>query len=300
MSLLLPEGLTLRRATGADAEIIARIVAADERAIRGHADVEPAVAADWLRLAELKGEAWLVEDPGGEPSAFALVLVDAALADAWVNADAPVYGSLVELTERVARDRGATTMRQGAYAEAAARRADLEDRGYRVVRHFWRMQIVLDGPPREPEWPAGAEVSTLTRADARAFYDAIQEAFADEWGSHPMPFDEWVRFRFEAPDADLTLWFLVRDGGEVAAVLRGDANRFGGGWIGMLGVRKPWRRRGIGRALLQHAFCEFYRRGERRVSLGVDAENAAGATRLYERAGMHVRHEDLVYEKELD
>jgi hypothetical protein len=123
MSLLLPEGLTLRRATGADAQIIARTVAADELAVRGHADVEPAVAAEWLRLAELKGEAWLVEDPGGEPSAFALVLVDAALADAWVSADAPVHPSLVELTERAARDRGATTMRQGAFAEAAARRA---------------------------------------------------------------------------------------------------------------------------------------------------------------------------------
>jgi ribosomal protein S18 acetylase RimI-like enzyme len=64
-------------------------------------------------------------------------------------------------------------------------------------------------------------------------------------------------------------------------------------------VRKPWRRRGLGLALLQHAFTEFWRRGERTVALGVDAENPTGATRLYERAGMHVLFDAVVYEKPL-
>jgi mycothiol synthase len=41
------------------------------------------------------------------------------------------------------------------------------------------------------------------------------------------------------------------------------------------------------------------RRGVRSVGLGVDAQNPTGATRLYERAGMHVVFEAIVYEKEL-
>jgi mycothiol synthase len=51
--------------------------------------------------------------------------------------------------------------------------------------------------------------------------------------------------------------------------------------------------------LLQHVFVEFRRRGEAHVGLGVDTENPTGATRLYERAGMRIVNEDVVYEKEL-
>jgi len=55
----------------------------------------------------------------------------------------------------------------------------------------------------------------------------------------------------------------------------------------------------LGLALLHHAFTEFWRRGERAVALGVDAENPTGATRLYERAGMHMLFDAVVYEKQL-
>ncbi len=60
------------------------------------------------------------------------------------------------------------------------------------------------------------------------------------------------------------------------------------GWVGTLGVRRQWRKRGMGLALLRHSFNEFYRRGKRKVGLGVDAQNLTGALRLYENAGMHV------------
>lgn len=69
--------------------------------------------------------------------------------------------------------------------------------------------------------------------------------------------------------------------------------------MGALGVRPAWRGRGLGRALLVHAFGDFHRRGERRVGLGVDSENATGATRLYESVGMHVDQETVVWEKVL-
>jgi ribosomal protein S18 acetylase RimI-like enzyme len=69
--------------------------------------------------------------------------------------------------------------------------------------------------------------------------------------------------------------------------------------VGAIGVRKQWRRRGLGLALLLHAFGEFYRRGQPRIGLGVDAQNPTGATRLYERAGMHVAYEAIAFEKAL-
>ena len=71
------------------------------------------------------------------------------------------------------------------------------------------------------------------------------------------------------------------------------------GWVNTLGVRRPWRRSGLGLALLRHSFGELYRRGKRAVGLGVDANSLTGATRLYEKAGMHVIHQMNNYEKVL-
>ena len=58
-----------------------------------------------------------------------------------------------------------------------------------------------------------------------------------------------------------------------------------------------WRKRGLGLALLLQAFNEFYQRGDRTVGLGVDAQSLTGATRLYEKAGMHVTRRYDTYEK---
>ena len=84
------------------------------------------------------------------------------------------------------------------------------------------------------------------------------------------------------------MWFLIRDGNDVAAV-RNDPERNGGGYVGALGVARPWRGKGLGRALLLRTFAEFYARGAPRVTLGVDAENPTGATKLYEGVGMTSR-----------
>ena len=69
------------------------------------------------------------------------------------------------------------------------------------------------------------------------------------------------------------------------------------GYVSVLAVRRPWRKRGLGTALLQHSFAEMKRRGMKRATLGVDAENLTGAVALYERAGMHVEHRYDCYQK---
>ena len=68
-----------------------------------------------------------------------------------------------------------------------------------------------------------------------------------------------------------------------------------------LSVRRPWRKQGLGLALLQQSIAEFYRRGYRKVGLGVDAQNLSGAVRLYEKAGMHSdpQLQMTIFEKEL-
>jgi ribosomal protein S18 acetylase RimI-like enzyme len=178
-------------------------------------------------------------------------------------------------------------------------RALLESRGFHEVRRFYRMQIDFDGEPPEPVAVEGITIARFERRHARAYHAALDEGFEDEWGFVPKPFEEWLRARVDAPEADTSLWFVAWDGDEIAGVIRCDPEKFGGGFVGALAVRKPWRGRGIGMALLRRAFREFHGRGAPRVSLGVDAENASGATRLYERAGMRVVSEDVVFEKAL-
>jgi mycothiol synthase len=224
--------------------------------------------------------------------------------DGWVCVDPEFTGrglatALVAIIEERARELGGATVKLDVYAENAAGRTLLEALGYHDVRHFYEMRIELDGPPPEPAWPPGLTVTPFAPDEARQLHAAINDAFADEWNFHRRTFEEWRAQRMEGPNFDPTLWFVVKDGEEIAAFVLSSAKQYGGPWVALVGVRKPWRRRGVGLALLRQAFGEFHRRGERRVALGVDATNLTGATRLYERAGMHVHAEDIVYEKEL-
>jgi mycothiol synthase len=169
--------------------------------------------------------------------------------------------------------------------------------GYREVRRFYEMAIELDGPPPAPVLPGGLTIEPFDEASLPEFYEALDESFGDHWEHHSTPLEEWWNEKRNAPDFDPTLWFLIRDGAEVAAVVRNEPNRREGGMVAAIGVRRPWRGRGLGRALLLHTFAEFQRRGVNRISLGVDTQNPTGATKLYESVGMHVELEDVVFEK---
>ena len=155
------------------------------------------------------------------------------------------------------------------------------------------MAIQLDAAPEAPDLP----IEALRPDDARAFHEALDESFQDHWEHHGRSFEEWWKRHNANPNLDLSLWFLIRDGDEIAAVARNEANRNGGGYVGALGVRRPWRGKGYAKALLLHTFREFYARGMPRVTLGVDAQSPTGATHLYERVGMHVEAENVVFEK---
>jgi mycothiol synthase len=199
--------------------------------------------------------------------------------------------------------------RLGIHRQAEKSRKLLEDLGYRYIRSFYRMAIEMDGPAPEPVWPAEITLRTYNpETDVEAVYRADTESFRDHFGFIEEPFEEGLKrfkhFVMEAEDFDPTLLFLAMDGrsAEIAGfnICRSQSHDDPDmGWVGTLGVRRPWRKRGIGLALLRHSFNEFYRRGKRKVGLAVDAENLTGALRLYESAGMHVYMAFDQYEKEL-
>jgi mycothiol synthase len=224
-------------------------------------------------------------------------------AEGYVHPDAHGrgIGSLLATEfERLASDNGAQRIQNGVYeADAAARRL-LESIGYRTVRVFREMRIELDAPPPAPTWPDGLQVVAFDpERDASAFHAAQQEAFADHWEYTPRDLESWSKIHLMSERFDPALWCIVRAGDEIAAGTICTADTYGGGFVQILFTRRPWRKQGIGAALLADAFRRLWERGERSVGLGVDASSDTGAFRLYERAGMTPELAWVMYEKEL-
>ena len=171
--------------------------------------------------------------------------------------------------------------------------------GFKEVRRSWRMEIEMSNAPCAPEWPNHVTIRPFKPGqDDWTVYEAVEEAFQDHWGHMEGSFDEWKHWTIERENFDPSLWFLAFDGEEIAGASL-CTYQMDDGWVDTLGVRRLWRRKGLGMALLIHSFNDFYRRGKYKVGLTVDSQNLTGATRLYERAGMHVARTYISYEKEL-
>jgi mycothiol synthase len=293
--------LVVRPATVEDAPAIADVCTAQTQALYGESDADAATVEGWFGLSDT---VMFVAERGGRVVGYADVRNEEDTRfpmDVRVHPDAAGAGVADALVDAVEGWTAAQAPHGEVRAFAPERdeeyRDALERRGYELVRHSFTMEIDLAEQLEEPAWPDGLRPRTYdAERDETAVWRATQEAFADGWEFHPVTLETWREFMAGAPRFDPALWWLVEDGGELAAVslnfwhISGDPTF---GWIGTLGVRRPWRRRGLALALLRHSFADFAARGATRVGLGVDAENPTGAVRLYERAGMRqVRRQD--------
>lgn len=309
-SLPLAPGYRVRRPLPEDAPEVQALIAASDVAEFGESDgysLEE-LRDDWRRF-DLDQNVWVVAAPDGALAGYAYVWPRQLVRlDVEVYIDPSHLGrgigtTLVRLTEARGRELApqapagsSVAFNNWINARNADARALLEREGYRPVRYFWRMEAALPAEPEAPVWPAGITLRSAVEAgDLRPFYDTVEEAMADHWGHVDLTFEEWVERRTGAT-FDSSLWYLATEG-EVAAGAVLCSIGDGVGWVDTLVVRRPWRRRGLGSALLRHAFGELARRGIQRVQLSVDADSPTGATRLYERAGMRVVQEYAGYGK---
>jgi GNAT superfamily N-acetyltransferase len=177
----------------------------------------------------------------------------------------------------------------------------MESLGYSYMHTIYVMRIAMDAPPSAPEPIAGIRIRTFVPSqDERATFEAIEEAFRDIRGRPAGDYERWLDVtKNERQDAGL--WVLAEDerSGEIVGTCLARAVPGGGGWVGGVGVRRPWRRRGLALAMLHTAFGECYRRKIRAVELSVDAGSPSNAPGLYTRAGMQVSQRVSLYRKEL-
>lgn len=169
--------------------------------------------------------------------------------------------------------------------------------GFHLKKYIFQMRIEMDSTPREPRWPIGISVRTaVPNQDDRTIYELIQSAF-DQPGRTPPSFEEWKAFLMRPDIFEAGLWFLgVADEQVVGACLCFEYP--GQGWVRQLGVADAYRRRGLGTALLLHAFGEFSKRGICEVGLTVDSDNPRAFT-FYQRVGMERVRQYDEYEKPL-
>ena len=258
----------------------ARIVLDSQETIVGYADQNQRNADNAVRL---PGYACVHPDHAGQGIGTALV--------EWVEWRARQRIAAAPKGAKVSLQLGA------AHGNERASRL-LEDHAFALERSFQRMVVELQEPLAQPEWAAGVEVRLYEKGrDDRPTWQSVEEAFDDHWGNVRMTFKEW-RHIYSRESFDPSLWFLAVDGDEIAGASL-CSNRDDMGWVGSLSVRRPWRRKGVAVALLYHSFAEFYRRGQHKVGLTVDSSSLTGATRVYERAGMHADQHTAIYAKVL-
>jgi GNAT superfamily N-acetyltransferase len=291
-------------AVAADAAAVTEVVRALQSSFYDGSSFSQADLEDeWLEI-DLERDARVVRD-SDRVVAYSVVQERAELwlVEGYVHPDAlgRGIGRLIatELEEDAARS-GADRIQNGVLEADSLARELLESLGYRAVRVFREMRIQLEAPPPAPAWPEGLRVVGFDpERDAREFHAAHQEAFADAWDHTPRDFESWAKITLGSARFDPALWCAVRAGDELAAGTICTGDTYGGGFVGALFTRRPWRRQGVGAALLRDAFGRFWERGERSVGLGVDAASDSGAFRLYERAGMAPVLGWVLYEKQL-
>jgi GNAT superfamily N-acetyltransferase len=174
-------------------------------------------------------------------------------------------------------------------------RQTVERAGFEPALYHTQMQIEMAAPPPRPHWPAGVSCrTTVPGQDDRAIHELIQAAF-DRPGRTPQPFEDWQPFMMRSDIFQPGLWFLAIAGGEiVGACLCFEYPDLG--WVRQLGVAEAWRRKGLGRALLLHAFGEFQRRGFHKVGLTV-ASNNPDAHAFYATVSMEPLRRYVEYQK---
>jgi GNAT superfamily N-acetyltransferase len=166
-----------------------------------------------------------------------------------------------------------------------------EHHGYDLVRlyqHLVRADLedILESP-----LPDGLEVRPLTTEQLPALWDAMTDAFKEDFGADDTSPASYRRF-VEDEDLDLSLASIAWEGDEIAGGVIGyvvpeenEAQGYLRGWADPVFTRQPWRRRGLASSLLGRTLTLLRDRGMTSAQLGVDTENAFKAYSLYERHG---------------
>jgi mycothiol synthase len=175
-----------------------------------------------------------------------------------------------------------------------AKRRLLEESGYRTNETYAEMTRATSDPLHDCPLPDGLEIRPVTAADARRIWEADVEAFRDHVGFHE-PQEEDFRVFVQNPNFDPSLWKVAFDGDAIVGMVLnyvdpGENEEYGRrrGWTEDISVQRPWRGRGVAKAIIARSIEMFRDMGMTETALGVHTANPTGAFRLYEAMGYRV------------
>jgi mycothiol synthase len=165
---------------------------------------------------------------------------------------------------------------------------------------YWFDMVAPTATAAATALPDGLRSTTYRPAHDNDLYAAHMEAFADHWGFQRRGYDEWATLSVRSETFLPGLSVLAFDGDEIAGYVLSyadaDPARI---YIGQVGVRRPWRRRGLAGALLSQVLGSARVAGRAFAALGVDADSPTGAVGVYERVGFTVATRAVTYSRSL-
>lgn len=183
----------------------------------------------------------------------------------------------------------------------------LRREGYAPERYFHEMVAPTLEPITAPPMPDGVELRPVERGQYRSIWEAEAEAFRDHWGEAEWTEADWRRFEADPDNADPRFWRVGWDGDQVAGVVLttvpAEENERHGRrrvYVAGVSVRRPWRRRGLARALLASSLVAAREAGFAEAGLGVDTDSPTGATELYRSLGFEPEKTFIAWRKPLD
>ena len=320
----IPEGYTARNGKLSDYTLLFDLVNAYSQRLNGHNDLNDPelIRIDWQNEGfnpetdihavfapdgTMVGltECWLSQKPPVHPWIWVCVHPD--------HIDKGLWEYLTEWSEN--RSRAALEIAEPGLRVAPRTGAEhhnepairiIKDLGWNHIRSYYRMEMDLDSAPEIPTLPEGITIRPYDPStELEAVYRCMVDSFRDHFGFVEEPFEHgFQHFKHnlvDEPGYDPNYWFVAVEGEQIVGISLCrpvDAEDSEMGWVMELGVRREWRKKGIAFALLKHSFAAFYKRGQKRAGLGVDASSLTGALRLYQRAGMHVARQFDQFEKE--
>ncbi len=182
----------------------------------------------------------------------------------------------------------------------------LESHGYQPTRFDFDMVRPLSERIEHKTLPPSLKVRRVKPEDYRMVWEAMDEAFRDHWGHVPASesaYKWWQKNDSFQPE----LWKVAWDGDQVAGMvlnfIDSAENRIYGrkrGYTENICVRRPWRRRGLARALLTQSLRMLKDIGMQEACLGVDTQNPNGALQLYESVGFKSVKRYTTYRNQID
>lgn len=301
----LPDGFAVRRPTVDDAQLVYELMVACDIAEYGEADSDVNdILGDWEGI-DLSRDGWMVLGVDGRLAGYVVAIGRGPgrfkldyYAHPDHESDELIAFLIATLEPRMAELATDGTALVEVIIPSVKERdpALLAAAGYQLERHYFRMWIGMDESPAAPVWPDGLTLRNVVPGeDDEGLFEFVMDAFDWPGREEMSSFERWRDYMMRPDHFIPELWFVVYSGGElVGAALCFDYIDYG--WVRQLAVRKDWRGRSLGAALLRHVFGVFYERGRRQVALVVNAENA-NAQAFYKRVGMKMVRQYDEYRK---